>query len=189
MSPSAMSCVTSGSAKRSDGHPLARRGGIVIGRDPYSDVFPIQGGMESARRIHLSRRRVEGKPFCAINLGKDRMTTGSRRPLHFECTALERCRIKVAFTGESVNDLAPLLLDRRERYKQAARLDPESSSNSRFAASKRSSSAPTSPFGMDHAPPSLFLQNGPPGCTSNTSAFGGIRRNRRMPADVRAIWL
>ena len=81
--------------------------------------------MESARRIHLSRRRVEGKPFCAINLGKDRMTTGSRRPLHFECTALERCRIKVAFTGESVNDLAPLLLDRRERYKQAARLDPE----------------------------------------------------------------
>lgn len=40
---------------------------------------------------------------------------------------------------------------------------PVSSWNSLFAATSASSSSPYSPLGMDHAPSSLFFQNGPPG--------------------------
>ena len=45
---------------------------------------------------------------------------------------------------------------------------PVSSWNSRFAASSRSSSPSTSPFGTDHEPRSRFAQNGPPGWTRKT---------------------
>jgi len=46
---------------------------------------------------------------------------------------------------------------------------PNSSSNSRLAASKGSSSSVNSPLGIDQAPKSFFAQNGPPGWTKKTS--------------------
>src|SRR5579862_4080611 len=46
---------------------------------------------------------------------------------------------------------------------------PVSSSNSRLATSNGFSPSRNSPFGIDHAPKSFFAQNGPPGCTRNTS--------------------
>src|SRR5205085_1747881 len=57
-----------------------------------------------------------------------------------------------------------------------------SSWNSIFARSSKSSPAAGSPFGIVHAPASLFRQNGPPGCTSNTSTRAAVRRNMSRPA-------
>src|SRR5204863_2480756 len=59
---------------------------------------------------------------------------------------------------------------------------PVSSSNSRRAAASGSSPGSTSPFGMVHAPASLFAQNGPPGCARNTSSPPPRRRNSKSPA-------
>jgi len=52
----------------------------------------------------------------------------------------------------------------------SATFRPVSSSNSRLAASSGSSSGSNSPLGIDHAAPSLFAQNGPPGWTRKTSS-------------------
>ena len=59
---------------------------------------------------------------------------------------------------------------------------PVSSSNSLFAASSGSSPSTYSPLGIDQAPTSLFFQNGPPGCTSNTSIWPSRLRYINNPA-------
>ena len=53
---------------------------------------------------------------------------------------------------------------------------PVSSSNSRSADARGSSSSPYSPLGIDHAPSSFLAQNGPPGCTSRTSGEAPVSR-------------
>src|SRR6186997_3076186 len=68
-----------------------------------------------------------------------------------------------------------------------------SSSNSRRAASRKSSPCSTMPFGMVHAPASRSFQNGPPGWAMNTSSPATDRRKRRRPALtlgrlVRGMW-
>src|ERR1700730_8511808 len=59
---------------------------------------------------------------------------------------------------------------------------PVSSRNSRLAASSGSSPGSNSPLGIDHAPSSLFTQNGPPGCTKNTSREPHLFRYNSRPA-------
>src|SRR4051812_36809067 len=59
---------------------------------------------------------------------------------------------------------------------------PVSSSNSRRAATRGSSSGSYSPLGIDLAPRSFLAQNGPPGCTSSTSGPRSATRCSTMPA-------
>src|SRR4051794_34590557 len=60
--------------------------------------------------------------------------------------------------------------------------EPSSSKNSRLAAASGSSPSVNSPFGMDHAPVSLFRQKGPPGCTISTSTLPARLRYTSSPA-------
>jgi hypothetical protein len=55
------------------------------------------------------------------------------------------------------------------KYSPTGGDEPNSSVNSRFAASSGSSKSSNSPFGIVHAPSSLLSQNGPPGWTRRTS--------------------
>ena len=61
---------------------------------------------------------------------------------------------------------------------------PVSSVNSRLADESGSSSAEYSPFGMDQAPRSFLLQNGPPGWARKTSTVPWRRRYMSKPALV-----
>jgi len=52
--------------------------------------------------------------FCSVDLRKVHQASGPWRPFDAECVADNRTRITVAFERPSVNDLASLLLDRRQ---------------------------------------------------------------------------
>lgn len=59
---------------------------------------------------------------------------------------------------------------------------PVSSWNSRLAAANASSCSAYSPLGMDQAPSSFFVQNGPPGWTRKISSSASRKRNIIKPA-------
>ncbi len=59
---------------------------------------------------------------------------------------------------------------------------PVSSRNSRLAAASGSSPSAYSPLGIDQAPRSRLLQNGPPGWIRSTCSSTAVRLNIRMPA-------
>src|SRR6266496_3925384 len=63
--------------------------------------------------------------------------------------------------------------------------NPTSSSNSICARVSKSSLGAASPFGIVHAPSSLWTWKGPPGCASRTSTLFFVRRNINRPALIR----
>jgi hypothetical protein len=66
--------------------------------------------------------------------------------------------------AQASTTLPPLLPDGRQRRVGTRDTSPVSSWNSRAAAARPPPPASYSPFGIDHAPASFFIQNGPPGC-------------------------
>src|SRR5215472_19284723 len=56
-----------------------------------------------------------------------------------------------------------------------------------MAAASGSSPGSNSPLGIDQAPRSFFAQNGPPGCTRNTSSFRSRNLCIKRPALVFAM--
>src|SRR5439155_22255927 len=63
--------------------------------------------------------------------------------------------------------------------------NPTSSSNSICARVSKSSPGAASPFGIVHAPSSLWTWKGPPGCANRTSTLLLLRRNINRPALIR----
>src|SRR5579885_434490 len=82
----------------------------------------------------------------------------------------------------AVTTLPPACFTSPSARKPPSGVRPVSSSNSRRAASRESSSESYSPLGMDHAARSFFAQNGPPGCASKTSRRFLRRRYSNKPA-------
>jgi hypothetical protein len=68
--------------------------------------------------------------------------------------------------------LACLLSDAAERDEGSDGMDAVSSSNSRRAASRKSSPLSTMPFGIVQAPASRSFQNGPPGVSDEQLESG-----------------
>src|SRR3954453_17420376 len=126
----------------------------------------------SARLIHcasatsgkLCRRPLRGGHSTSNVF--ERMPAGSRSPSAAKASTLLPPAWRTVARGNGT----------------ALRRVPVSSSNSRSAASTGASPVSTMPFGIIHAPASLFFQNGPPGLISRTCAAPSRSRNRRMPA-------
>ena len=105
--------------------------------------------------------RSRGTPACA--------PTAAATPSRSCCCARRRRRGRPARPTRSPPCRPSASRCRARPARRSGRRVPVSSSNSRSAHARGSSSGSYSPLGIDHAPRSFLAQNGPPGCTSSTS--------------------
>src|SRR3954471_15001363 len=76
-------------------------------------------------RIDLASRGRDVEELRPIDLRKARAASRPRRPFDLERVAPDGGRIAVPLDAPAVHDLAPLLLDRRERDKRPGRRETE----------------------------------------------------------------
>jgi len=167
---------------------------IVLCRSATS--LPINRGPDHSLEP-LSLSNSSTNPFCPTNIfpravatsnHPARSTSGNSRPLNVNVLLLTSAASQSPRTAHACTTF-PLGWTSGERGMGSppGAESPVSSVNSRRAAASGSSSGANSPLGIDQAPSSLCAQNGPPGCTRNTSSLPAMSRNSSSPALVLGI--
>ena len=148
-----------------------------------SPARPAGRATRPGRRRASSAPSSSGEPLGPVDLRELLPATRSRRPLHLKLllrTARRRGR-RVPPRRPPPCPPSAITAPSSTSSSSGSRV-PVSSSNSRSAHARGSSSGSYSPLGIDHTPRSFLAQNGPPGCTSSTSRPPSPTRYSTMPA-------